>query len=348
MKSPALITGLDIGSSKISCVAAEMDRSGAFKILAQATRPSKGVSRGVIVDFNEAVDSVSKGLGELARLTSRRPEDIYVNVCSDTLRGEVARGMVPLSLRGREVTKADMDRCVNAASTIRLPFDREIIHKIVQGFSIDDQPWIKNPLGLYASRLACEIYAITANVNHVQNIYKCLNAAGYNASELVYTGMADGLSILDETQKEEGALVLGIGAALTEASIFFGGLLRDVHVMPVGMEDLNLERIIASVRTRIEEFSKKGGRINSIALTGGISFTDDIVEVLERGISLPVKIGTAREVTGDISSLDSMKAVTAIGIVRYAHEKLRRKAAEDKNILQHISTKVVDIFNNYF
>ena len=356
MKRPKLITGLDIGSSKVSCAAGEAALDGSLKILSQAAYPARGVSRGAIVDFNGAVDSVTRALAKLGELISRRPEDIRVNINTDTIHGETARGMVPLSLRGREVTRADMERCVNAASTIRFPFDREIIHKIVHSFSIDDQPWIANPTGLYASRLACEIYVITANINQIQNLHKCLDSAGYNASELVYSGMADGMSMLDAMDMEDGALVLGIGAGLTEISIFFGGLLRGCLVLPIGAEDLigdlkcsgKLNDIITAVQARIEEFSKKVGSVKSIILTGGATFNDAVVEALGERLSLPLKVGSIRDIRGSISTIDSMKALTAIGIVRYAHERSKIRAAEHKGPINGISSKVIDILNNYF
>lgn len=356
MKKPRIITGLDIGSSKVSGVTAEIDKDGLFEITAEASFPSKGISRGVVVDLNEAADSVSKVLRTLSDKASTRPENIYVNISGESIKGEKSKGMIPLSLRGREVTKADIDKCVNVATTIRLQFDMDIIHKIVHNFSIDDQPWIRNPLGLYASRLACEVYVITASVNHIQNIYKCVNNAGYDVKKAVSSGMADGCAVLDEREKEEGVMLLDIGASLTEASLFSGGVLREMAVLPVGTADLRsalkdsheFNSIISRVKSMIEEFLKKGGAIVSVKLIGGIVFTDDIVEFLEEKLSLPVKIGAIKGARGNISSPESMKVVTAVGLARYACEKIEKKALESKDPVRRLSTKVIEIFNNYF
>jgi len=356
-KRSVTVTGLDIGSSKISAVSAEIDAGGVFNITGQAACPSRGVSRGALTNLDEATDSVTRTLSKLTeKIRSKALGNIYVNINGEDLMAERSKGMIPLSVRGREITNGDIERCVNVASTIQLPFDRDIIHKITHNFSIDDQPSIKNPLGLYASRLACEMYVITANINHIQNIYKCVNGAGYNVREAVFSGIADGMSILSEQEKEDGALLLNIGASLTGLSIFHGGVLSKMDVMPLGMKDFKgdlrddpgLNDIVLKVKARTEEFLKRGGRVDFVKLTGGAAFTDDIIETLEEKLKTPVKVGIAKDVKGDISSVDNLRLTPAIGLIKYAAERYRTKALNGKNVVQKISAKVVDIFNNYF
>jgi cell division protein FtsA len=282
--------------------------------------------------------------------------NIYVNISGQAIRAEKSRGMIPLSMRGREITRGDIERCMNVASTIQLPYDRDIIHKIVISFSIDDQPSIRNPLGLYASRLACEMYVISAAINHVENIHKCVNEAGYDVKEVVYTGLADGMSLLSEEEKDLGAAILNIGASLTEVSIFYGGDLNDIGIIPMGRQDVKGELkesfefndLFSRIRARMDDFLNKGGKINSVVLTGGLAFEDGIIELLEAKLSCPVKMGVPRAVKGDISSIDSIRLTTALGLIRYGEARYRAKAIQARNILQHMSARVVDIFNNYF
>ncbi|MDO8436437.1 MAG: cell division protein FtsA [bacterium] len=355
-KRPIIITGLDIGSSKVSAVAAETDRKGLFRILAQVTYPSKGVSRGTVEDLDEAVASVSKVLGKLADKASRRIDNIYVNINGTSVRGERSKGMIPISLRGREVTRPDMERCASVASTINLPLDREILHRIVHMYSIDDQPYIKNPIGLSASRLACEVYILTANINHIQNIYKCVSSAGYDVRELVYTGIADGSSVLDPEDMESGAALVDIGSSITEISLFLGGVLDDIEIISFGARDIQsdfkdspeLAGAVSGIDSRLQGFLRRGGRLNSITIMGGMTLADGFIEFLEEKLKYPVKVGTVRGITGDISSLDSIKAATAIGLARYGYESLKEKAVAEKNVVKLLSDKVVDIFNNYF
>jgi cell division ATPase FtsA len=356
MKKPHIITGLDIGSSKISAAAIEVSDGIRSNIIAYESQPSKGVLRGSMVNLDEASNSVAKVLTKLREKTAGSCGNIYVNISGDAVTGEKSRGMVPLSSRGREVTKTDMNKCMNAAGTIRLPFDREIIHRIVVNYSIDDQPAIKNPLGLYASRLSCEMYMITAGINYIQNIYKCVDNAGYDIRGVVYSGIADGAGLLEESWKEEGVLLLNIGASLTEISIFSGGVLSYMSVVPAGATDIRedlktstaFDAIISSVIAKCEEFTNKGHSIKLAVIAGGFAFSEGAVDILEEKLPYPVKMGVIKNAQGNISSIDSLRAATAIGLARYAQIEYQPKPFQTKGLARDLSEKVTEIFNNYF
>jgi len=351
-----MITGLDIGSSRISAVAAEIGGDNICNVLAHASHASRGVMRGAVVDMGDAVSSVSRTLAKLKDKMGRRPENIFVTVSGHNVKGERSRGMIPLSMRGREVTKADIERCVNVASTIKLPFDREVLHRITHNFSVDDQPPVKNPAGLYASRLSCEMYIITADVNHIQNLHKCVNDAGYDVSDLVFTGIADGAALLDDSEKEAGAALLHMGKLLTDVSIFTGGVLDDMAVIPVGADDIDgafgesitFDGLTKRIQAIMEAFSKRGGNIGSVTLTGGLAFADGIIETLEERFPYPIKMGIVKDVRGEISGIDSIRLAAAIGSVRYANGLRAKKAVEKKSLIQRVSSAVVELFNNYF
>lgn len=351
-----VITGLDIGSSKVSAVAARIEKSGGLTVLSQATYPSAGVSQGMIVDLSKAAGSVGKVLARICENISGRPGDIYANISGSTLKGVVSKGMVPISLRGREITKHDMTKCVNAGSTIHLPFDRDIVHRIVHKFWVDDGSPVANPLGLFASRLYCEVYVITADTNQIQNIYKCAGLAGYDIKETVVNGIADGFSLLDEKEKEEGTLLIDMGNSLTEAYIFTGGTLFDFEIIPVGarnvqgelMGNFELEAAIDKISERLKDYNSSGGKVSSVVVTGGMAFQDGIVELLESKLARPVKMGAATDIKGDITSIDSVRLSTAIGLVRYAYQKHMHKVRESQNPARRLSTKLIDLFNDYF
>lgn len=356
MKKSRVITGLDIGSSKVSAVSAAIAKDGQFSIIGHVTQDSRGVSRGAISDLNESVRSVS---GVLKKLKAKSPDglgQIYVNISGETVRGTLSRGMIPLSIRGREITKLDMARCVDAASTMHLPFDREIVHKIVQKFSVDDQPWIKDPLGLYASRLACEVYIITTSANSIQNIFKCVNSAGSDVKEVVYTGIADGSIVLNKEEKEEGVLLLSIGASLTEISVFHEGVLCDIEILQTGAEDFkndfrtseSFNNLLAKAASKMEGFKIGGKRLQSIVVTGGIIFADGVIEYLEEKLLYPARMGVAKDVRGEISGLDSIRLCTAIGLAKYASTKSENLPQSTKSLVRSLSSKIVDVFNNYF
>jgi len=356
MIKPRIITGLDIGSSKVSAVAARIEKSGELTVLGQSTAPSAGVSRGMITDLGKAANSVGKVLAKIKDSISDRPGEIYANISGASLEGTVSKGMMPISLRGREITRHDMAKCVNAGSTIHLPFERDIVHRIAHNFSVDDGTPVANPLGLFASRLYCEVYIITADTNHIQNIHKCVSMAGYDVREIVVSGVADGYSLLDDSQKDDGVLLIDMGDSLTEAYIFSAGTLFDFEIIPFGAADTSseltgnfeLEAALDKISDRLKKYLASGGKVSSAVVTGGFAFKDGIVELLESKLGQPVKMGAATDIKGDITSIDSVRLSTAIGLVRYAYQKHLHKIRQSANPARRLSTKLVDLFNDYF
>lgn len=353
IRKPFVATGLDIGSSKIAAVVARVEKDGRFGIVAHASGEAGGIARGMLVDLKDSIDSVSKVLAKLRMKVSKKPGEIYVNISGEDVKGAKSVGMIPISLRGREIAAPDIEKSVNAASTIHLPFDREIIHKIVHSFSIDDQPWIKNPLGLYASRLACEAYVITANINHIQSIYKCVNDSGYDVKDIAFTGIANASSLLDTAEKESGSILVDMGNSLTEVSVYLGGTLDNFDIVSVGSEDAiddfrsnaGFNELISRITVKLKDLSKRSVKEPSIILTGGFALADGMIEFMEEKLSHPVRMGAMKGVQGDISGLDSVRLATAIGLAKYAYEK---KLSEDRGITRRFSAKVVELFNNYF
>jgi len=353
LKKTCTLTGIDIGSSKIAAVTARVDDKGLFDIISQASVPSRGIARGVPADMGAAVGSLSRVFDKLGASGARKAGDIYVNISGEDVRGTRTSGMIPLSVRGREVIAADMTRCVDAASTIHLPFDREVIHKAVQNFSIDDQPPIKNPLGLYASRLSCEAYVVTANLNHIQSVYKCVNDAGYDVKEMVFTGIAEGAGLLEKPDMDSGTAVIDIGSGITELSVFSGGAFAALRIFPIGAqdiagdfrEDVAFRSLYSSIGSGLEELSASSGKISSIILTGGMALADGMIEFLEEKLAYPIKLGISRGLRGEVSGLDSARLSAAIGLARYAYEK---RLAAGSGALRRFSEKVTDLFNSYF
>ncbi len=361
MKKSTVITGLDIGSSKICAVSGEVGSDGACSLLGVTTVPSRGVERGTVTDLNSAVESVSRALERLEERTARKIEDIYVNVSGRSIMAQKARGMVSLSMSGREITEEDMRRCVNVASTMRLPFESEIVHKITHSYLIDDQTESRNPLGLYGSRLAVEIYVITAGLNHIQNLHKVINNCGYEVKEAVFSALADTYSLFDDEERGADVALVDIGSSLTEIALCEEGVVRYVEVVPAGASDIQgrldkcppFDSIVDRVRKALDDSEGrgrgKGFRARSVIVAGGGSLMDGAVEAFESALGIPARPGVVKHLLGNASSADSIIATTAMGLVRYGFERQTPGVRiRPKNLVKRLSSTVVDIFNNYF
>jgi cell division ATPase FtsA len=147
-----------------------------------------------------------------------------------------------------------------------------------------------------------------------------------------------------------------MGASLTEVSVFFSGTLNFLDVIPRGANDIKaglkedgaFNDIISRIKAGAEDFVKKGGSIKSVILTGGLAFSEGVAEEVEEKLGYRVKMGMVRNLQGNISSADSLRGVTAIGLARYASIQYQPKPFQPKGLIQDISNKVTEIFNNYF
>jgi len=357
MKTIRTVTGLDIGSSKICAAMAELDGDGLLHVLAVHSAPSNGIQKGHIINLDDAVEAVSTALEGLKEKSGIRPEYIVADISGQSLQGQSSQGMVNLSLRGREITQADIARCIDAASTIKLPFHREIIYREIQSFVIDEDVEVREPVGLFGSRLAASIYAITANASHINNIQKAVNSAGYELKECVFSGLANAAILLEYDDKKKGVALIDIGASLTEVLIFIKGVLRSIEVLPFGGDDCRgpvahdegFLKVKTAVAKRIESFRASGCLVEKAVLTGGFSFTDGVIENFESTAGLPVKIGTAKGIVGSLSSDEKIMATTCLGIARHVFNKLVVPSGPAKiGPISALSSKISDFFTRYF
>ncbi|MFC1590858.1 cell division protein FtsA, partial [Candidatus Omnitrophota bacterium] len=329
MRRPQTITGLDIGSSKICAAQAEPDKDGSLRVLGFSSSPSKGIRRGSIVDLDEAVDSISKAMEALKDKTRKRPDNIWLSLSGKTVEAQESRGMVRLSLRGREITRRDITKCVDAAGTIKLPLHRDMVHRVVQAFYVDDDVEVKNPFGLYGSRLAAKVMTVTANASHVQNIQKAVSNSGYDPKEFIFSGLADGAILLGPEDRQKCVALLNIGSSLTELSVFANGVLADVMIIPFGVEDIsgapendrNFIRARSEIGKRIGRFQKEQEDCREVVLTGGVTLVDGIFESLEKELNLPVRTGSVKSISGNISTYEKVMATTCLGLIKYAFEQ---------------------------
>ncbi|MFH1995999.1 MAG: cell division protein FtsA [Candidatus Omnitrophota bacterium] len=357
MKRSRVITGLDIGSSNICAIQAEHDERGSMNVLGFARVPSRGVRRGYIVDLDGATAAITNAIDRLREKTLKKPTPIWVSVGNQSVSAQESQGMIRLSMRGREITESDVKKCVDAAGTIKLPFHRDLMHRIVQSYYVDDDVEVQNPVGLYGSRLGAKIVAVTASVPHLQNIQKAVNNAGYETAEFVYSGIAEGAALLSDSDKKRSVALIDIGSSTTEISIFTGGTLYSLEIIPLGGSDIkgaladddNFITLQSAVVRSLDRVRKQRGMVEKILLAGGATLVDNVVERLESAVSIPVSIGEARGVVGNIRGHEKAISAASLGLVRYVFDRRSAPAAAKfQNPLKRVSAGIADIFSRYF
>lgn len=228
-----IITALDVGSSKIATVIVALDNNSSQPVvIGDYSCASKGIKRGVIVNIEEATDVISESIYAAERMAGVRVSDVIVTINGEHITSINNKGVVAVT--GDEITNDDIMRVIENARTLTLPENLTPIHIIPREFIVDKQTGIKYPLEMSGSRLEVETHIITAPNSSLLNLRKCVESAGFNVYDVVYTGWASSLAVLTDTERELGVTLMDIGAGTTSISIFQDNAVAFSGTVPLG------------------------------------------------------------------------------------------------------------------
>ena len=247
-----IITGLDIGTTKIGVVVAEPAESGSFRILGVGNAPSEGLKKGVVVNLEAAVDSVRKALDDAELVTGLNIDSAYVSIAGDHIKSINSRGVVAVGKSSVEIAQSDVERAVEAAKTVAIPSDREIIHVLPQEFTVDDQNGIKDPIGFSGVRLEVDIHIVTGSVSAAQNILKCVEKSGIGVDELVLEPLASSYAVLTADEMELGSVVIDMGGGTTDLAVFHEKSVKHTAVVGLGGKNVTSDLAIG-LRTPLDQ-----------------------------------------------------------------------------------------------
>ncbi len=229
-----IITGLDIGTTKISCFIAEINEANDIKIIGVGNVPSDGLRYGVVVDIDKTVNSISNAIGKAEEMANVQVDHVYAGIAGDHIRSINGRGVVAISGENSEVTTDDVRRVIDSAKAVALPIDREIIHILPQEFIVNEQRGIRDPVGLKGIRLEAEVHIVTGAITSAQNIQRCIEKAGYGVADLVLEPLASSFSVLTDDEKELGVILVDIGGGTSDIAMFYESCIRHTSVVALG------------------------------------------------------------------------------------------------------------------
>lgn len=232
-----IIAGLDIGTTKICVIVAELTGNG-IEIIGCGTSPSRGLKKGVVVNIDVTVESIKKAVEVAEAMAGVSLDSAFVGIAGGHIKGINSRGVIAVSGKNQEVTQADVDRVIAAAKAITLPADRKVIHVIPQEFIIDDQGGVKEPLGMSGHRLEAEIHIVTGAVASAENIIKCATRAGLEVRDIVLQPLASSEATLTADEKELGVILVDVGGGTSDIAVFVDGSIRHTAVLALGGDHL--------------------------------------------------------------------------------------------------------------
>jgi len=245
-----LIVGLDIGTSKVVAIVAELAPDGRLEVIGMGSHESKGLKKGVVVNIEATVNAIQRALEEAELMADCKIQRVYTGIAGSHIRSFNSTGMVPI--RDGEVTPMDVDRVIETARAMPIPTDQQVLHILTQEFIIDGQDGVREPLGMSGVRLEVKVHIVTGAVSAAQNIVKCVRRCGLEVSDLILQPLASSLAVLTEDEKELGVCLVDIGGGTTDVAIFREGAIRHTAVIPIAGDQITND-IAMALRTPTQE-----------------------------------------------------------------------------------------------
>lgn len=291
-KKEELIVGLDIGTTKICAVVGEINSEG-IDIVGIGTHPSVGLRKGVVVDIDSTVNSIKRAVEEAELMAGCEINAVYAGIAGGHVQSFNSHGVI--AVKNREVTQQDLDRVIDAAKAVAIPFDREVIHVIPQEYIIDEQRGIHNPLGMSGVRLEAKVHIVTGAVASAQNIVKCCNRAGLDVCDIVLESLASAQAVLTREERQLGVAMVDLGGGTSDLAIFADNSIRHSSVIALGGNNLTND-IAVGLRTPVDEAEKIKQRYGC-ALSSMIQ-KDETIQVPRVGGGKPRVL--SRQILGEI------------------------------------------------
>lgn len=314
MPKDKVISAIDVGSSKITTLIANIAEDNRINLIGVSAVPSKGVKKGQIVDIESAVEAITESVESAERMAGYSISSAFVSMGGPQIESINSHAVVAVAQSGGEIKENDIMRVNDAARAIALPSSREILHVIPRTFTVDGQEGISDPIGMTGVRLETDTHIITGPTTSMRNLVKCVGMVGVDVEELVFSGLGSAYAVLTDTEKELGVILVDIGGETTDVVIFVDGAVAYSSVIPLGGRHVTSD-IAVGLRISLESAEiikqKLGEQIKKPAMPEKDEFgekasglakkkEEDVLDFKAMGITDDIKVSRKAIVDGII------------------------------------------------
>jgi len=228
-----IVAAIDVGTTKVATLIANVKAQDDIEVLGVGVVPSHGLHKGIVVNMDEAKQSVATSVKEAQRVSGIRIDSAYVGVTGRHISSLNNRGVVSIPRDDRLVRPQDLKRALSAARNIAVAEGKKVLHAIPRYYALDGQEGVKQPVGMHAHRLDVETHIITASVTSIQNLAKCVRSVGIDVEDLILEPLASGEAVLTEEERDTGVIMADIGGGTTDIAVFKNGSIYHTAVIPV-------------------------------------------------------------------------------------------------------------------
>jgi cell division protein FtsA len=233
-KSSPIVVGLDIGTTKICAIVGRRSKNGKIEVLGIGKAESAGVTRGMVSNIDKTVQGIAQAVEVAGAQSNVEIRVVFVGIAGQHIKSLQHRGLITRRDLQSEIGRKDIDKLIEDMYNLVMPPGEEIIHVLPQEFTVDNEPGIKDPIGMAGVRLEANFHIISGQVTAIKNIVKCVNKASLDSQDLILEPLASSESVLSEEEKEAGVVLVDIGGGTTDVAIFHEGIIRHTAVIPFG------------------------------------------------------------------------------------------------------------------
>jgi len=228
-----ILTAIDVGTTKVATIVANARAQDDIEILGVGVTPSTGLHKGIVVNMDQARQSIAASVKEAQRISGMRIDSVYVGVTGRHITSLNNRGVVAIPRDDRVVRSQDLKRVLSAARSVPVPEGKQVLHAIPRSYVLDGQEGIRQPVGMHGTRLDVETHIITASVTSIQNLAKCIRSIGIDVEDLLLEPLASAEAVLTSQERDSGVIMTDIGGGTTDIAVFKNGSIYHTSVIPV-------------------------------------------------------------------------------------------------------------------
>jgi cell division protein FtsA len=276
-----LLVALDIGTSKIVTLVAEITPEHTLNLIGMGSHPSRGLKKGVVVNIESTVNAIQRSLEEAELMADAKIKEVITGIAGSHIKSFNSHGMV--AIKDKEVQQYDIDRVIETARAVNIPMEQQVLHILEQEFIIDGQGGVRQPLGMSGMRLEVKVHIVTGAVSAAQNIMKCVRRCGLEVRDLMLQPLASADAVLLDDEKELGVCLVDVGGGTTDIAVFTDGAIKHTSVIPIAGDQITND-IAMALRTPTKD-AEELKIAHGVALRQLASTTEmiDVPGVGERG-----------------------------------------------------------------
>jgi cell division protein FtsA len=241
-----LLVALDIGTSKIVTLVAEITAEDTLNLIGMGSHPSRGLKKGVVVNIESTVNAIQRSLEEAELMADAKIKEVITGIAGSHIKSFNSHGMV--AIKDKEVQQYDIDRVIETARAVNIPMEQQVLHILEQEFIIDGQGGVRQPAGMSGMRLEVKVHIVTGAVSAAQNIMKCVRRCGLEVRDLMLQPLASADAVLLDDERDLGVCLVDIGGGTTDIAVFTDGAIKHTSVIPIAGDQITND-IAMALRT---------------------------------------------------------------------------------------------------